>query len=58
MKNVILSSFFWGYTLMQIPSGYLAHKFGAKILLLCGLLLNGLTTILIPWGSKIVCSYN
>lgn len=43
---------------MQIPSGYLAHKFGAKILLLCALLLNGLTTILIPWGSKIVCSYN
>uniref|UniRef100_A0A336M251 CSON007770 protein n=1 Tax=Culicoides sonorensis TaxID=179676 RepID=A0A336M251_CULSO len=44
-QGVVLSSFFWGYVITQIPAGQLAQKFGPKILLLisigtcaCGLL--------------------
>lgn len=33
-QSVVLSSFFWGYVLTQIPAGQLAQKFGLKLLLL------------------------
>uniref|UniRef100_A0A336LZS5 Putative inorganic phosphate cotransporter n=1 Tax=Culicoides sonorensis TaxID=179676 RepID=A0A336LZS5_CULSO len=33
-QGVVLSSFFWGYVITQIPAGQLAQKFGPKILLL------------------------
>uniref|UniRef100_A0A1B0GQA5 Major facilitator superfamily (MFS) profile domain-containing protein n=1 Tax=Phlebotomus papatasi TaxID=29031 RepID=A0A1B0GQA5_PHLPP len=32
-QSLILSSFFWGYVLIQLPAGTWARKFGAKILL-------------------------
>ena len=28
--GIILSSFFWGYTLLQIPGGWLADRYGGK----------------------------
>lgn len=34
MNGIIISSFFIGYALMQIPGGWLADKFGAKKILL------------------------
>lgn len=33
VKGFVLSSFFVGYMLFQIPSGYLANRFGGKIVL-------------------------
>lgn len=33
-QGVVLSSFFWGYVLTQVPAGQLAQKFGPKVLLL------------------------
>ncbi|XP_043796655.1 putative inorganic phosphate cotransporter [Apis laboriosa] len=44
----ILSSFFWGYTIMQIPSGYIAAFWSAQKLLSFGLLLCGILNILTP----------
>ncbi|WP_289002132.1 MFS transporter [uncultured Megasphaera sp.] len=39
LVGVILSAFFWGYTLMQIPSGWLADRFGpGKTILGSGIL--------------------
>ncbi|XP_016990494.1 putative inorganic phosphate cotransporter isoform X1 [Drosophila rhopaloa] len=32
-KSLILSSFFWGYVLSQVPAGLLARRFGAKVVL-------------------------
>jgi len=36
--GIILSSFFWGYTLLQIPGGWLADRYGGKIVLCMGVL--------------------
>ncbi|EDW09103.1 putative inorganic phosphate cotransporter isoform X2 [Drosophila mojavensis] len=60
-KSLILSSFFWGYVLTQVPSGQLARKFGGKITLLVGLsicsVLNVLTPIFARWGDwQLVCA--
>ena len=31
MQGLVLSSFFWTYALMQVPSGLIADKFGARV---------------------------
>ncbi|XP_050586505.1 putative inorganic phosphate cotransporter isoform X2 [Bombus affinis] len=59
-QSLILSSFFWGYTIMQIPSGYIATVWSAQKLLSVGVLLCGIINILTPtvahYGSYIgVC---
>lgn len=48
IKSKLLSSFYWGYVLNQIPGGYLSKRYGAKILLLFGILLASILTILTP----------
>ncbi|XP_057320427.1 putative inorganic phosphate cotransporter [Microplitis mediator] len=60
--GVVLSSFFWGYTVMQIPSGYLAREWSAKQVLGWGVLINGLLSLLVPlandqggWGATCAC---
>lgn len=54
-KNVILSSFFWGYVLPQIGAGQLAKNYGPKWLLVIAMLVNAVFAFLIPtmadWGS-------
>ena len=45
---MIITSFFWGYTIMQIPSGYIAAVWSAQKLLSVGALLCGILNILIP----------
>lgn len=45
---MILSAFFWGYTVMQIPSGYIAGIWSAQKLLSIGVFLCGIFNILIP----------
>ena len=61
-KSMILSSFFWGYTAMQIPSGYIAGAWSAQKLLSYGMLLCGVFNILTPiaawygdWVGVCVC---
>lgn len=41
MQGLILSGFFWTYACMQIPGGFLADKFGARIILACSAILWG-----------------
>ena len=37
--GIILSAFFLGYAIMQIPGGWLADKFGAKRVLLMAVIM-------------------
>ncbi|XP_011308732.1 putative inorganic phosphate cotransporter [Fopius arisanus] len=46
--GIILSSFICGYAVMQIPSGYLARIWSAKMVLGIGILINGLGGLLCP----------
>ncbi|XP_076765702.1 putative inorganic phosphate cotransporter [Xylocopa sonorina] len=50
--STILSSFFIGYTVMQIPSGYIAGIWSAQKLLSCGILLCGILNILTPTAAR------
>lgn len=47
-KALVLSSFFWGYVITQIPGGQLAKKFGGKIMLLVSISLCSLLNLLTP----------
>lgn len=51
--GVILSSFFVGYTLLQIPGGWLADRFGGKIILTIGVLWWSAFTMLTPFAGTI-----
>ncbi|XP_024871213.1 putative inorganic phosphate cotransporter isoform X1 [Temnothorax curvispinosus] len=53
-QGYLLSSFFWGYVITQIPFGILAKRYGAKYFLGVGMLINSLFGLLVPvsayWG--------
>jgi MFS transporter, ACS family, solute carrier family 17 (sodium-dependent inorganic phosphate cotransporter), other len=52
-KGIVLSSFFLGYTLFQIPSGWLANRYGGKALVGWSLLAWSLMTILTPVATSV-----
>ncbi|XP_055846639.1 putative inorganic phosphate cotransporter [Episyrphus balteatus] len=59
-KSYILSSFFWGYSLFQLPGGYAARRFGVKRTILIGTFSGALLSLSIPfcvfWGGwQIFC---
>ncbi|KZC14291.1 Putative inorganic phosphate cotransporter [Dufourea novaeangliae] len=51
-KSIILSSFFWGYAVMQIPSGYIAGVWSGQKLLSLGMLVCSVLNILIPTAAE------
>ncbi|XP_071443502.1 sialin-like isoform X2 [Hetaerina americana] len=55
-QGIILSSFFWGYVLTQLPGGMLAEKIGGKHLVGFGILSTSILTLLTPaaahWGGS------
>lgn len=52
-QGLILSSFFWGYLLAQVPISHLAQRSGAKFLLTFASIACGLLTLLTPWAASI-----
>ncbi|ESO99487.1 hypothetical protein LOTGIDRAFT_113326 [Lottia gigantea] len=48
----LLSSFFYGYIILQLPGGWIASKFGAKRLVGAMMTLAGLITITMPLVAK------
>ena len=48
----VLSSFFYGYIVTQIPGGWLAGKYGGKRVMLIGLIIYGISTMLIPPAAR------
>nr|XP_021195151.2 putative inorganic phosphate cotransporter [Helicoverpa armigera] len=60
VQAVILSSFFWGYVILQVPAGELASRFGGKWLFTTSIVVNSAISLLLPtgaeWGGwKLVC---
>nr|CAD7598036.1 unnamed protein product [Timema genevievae] len=53
-QGYLLSSFFYGYVLTQIPFGILAKRYGSKYFLGIGMLINSVFGLLVPisahWG--------
>ncbi|XP_069689794.1 putative inorganic phosphate cotransporter isoform X2 [Periplaneta americana] len=52
-KSTILSSFFWGYVITQVPAGQLGQRFGPKILLTGALFMCSLFSILTPLAAEV-----
>ena len=53
--GMILSSFFVGYTILQIPGGWLADRFGGRRILSLGVLWWSLFTLLTPIAKTVTC---
>uniref|UniRef100_UPI00398F5BE5 sialin n=1 Tax=Pristiophorus japonicus TaxID=55135 RepID=UPI00398F5BE5 len=53
----ILSAFFYGYIITQIPGGYLAGRFGGKLLLGFGILGTSFLTLLTPPAAALGAYY-
>lgn len=53
LQGLLLASFFWGYVLTQLPGGFLASRFGGRILYGCGVLFTGILTLLTPPASHL-----
>ena len=51
--GIILSSFFFGYTLLQIPGGWLADRYGGKKVLTVGVLWWSVFTMITPFARSI-----
>jgi len=52
--GIILSSFFWGYTLLQIPGGWLADRYGGKKILGIGVLWWSFFTMITPLARTVM----
>ena len=52
MQGYILSSFFYGYVITQIPFGLLAKKYGAMRFLGWGMLINSVFAFLVPVAAR------
>ncbi|XP_063989350.1 putative inorganic phosphate cotransporter isoform X2 [Diachasmimorpha longicaudata] len=46
--GIILSSFYWGYAVVQVPLGHVARIWSAKTVLGIGMLISGIGSILSP----------
>ena len=52
-QGLILGAFFWGYLLTQIPGGWLAERFGGKMVFGWFMALAGVATLLTPVGASL-----
>ena len=50
--GLILGSFFFGYVITQLPSGWLGTRFGGKYLLGLGVLCTSVLTIFTPLAAR------
>ncbi|XP_025207799.1 putative inorganic phosphate cotransporter [Melanaphis sacchari] len=51
-QGLILSSFFWGYVITQMPGGMLADLYGGKATLGLGMLFSSIGTIITPFVAR------
>ncbi|XP_071957781.1 sialin-like [Antedon mediterranea] len=52
-RQMILSSFYYGYTVTAFPGGWLACRVGGKPIIFCILILSSILTALIPWSAGV-----
>lgn len=60
-QSTILSSFFWGYVITQIPAGQIAERFGPKMIIFFAMLISSLLTMVTPLcasygGWQLLCA--
>ncbi|XP_047991090.1 putative inorganic phosphate cotransporter [Leguminivora glycinivorella] len=62
MQSVILSSFFWGYMIFQVPGGLLADKIGGSVLVGISIGSNSIISLILPsaavyggWYAVCIC---
>eukprot|EP01062_Namystynia_karyoxenos_P015700 TRINITY_DN15715_c0_g1_i1.p1 TRINITY_DN15715_c0_g1~~TRINITY_DN15715_c0_g1_i1.p1 ORF type:complete len:555 (+),score=155.36 TRINITY_DN15715_c0_g1_i1:82-1665(+) len=48
-QGLVLSSFFWGYVVFQVPGGLLAARYGGKIVFGLGVLGTAILTFVLPF---------
>ncbi|XP_056640310.1 putative inorganic phosphate cotransporter [Diorhabda sublineata] len=53
-KNIMLSSFFWGYICLQIGAGQLAKNYGPKLFLFAAIFITSLFTLLTPYMGALI----
>lgn len=53
VAGLLLSAFFWSYTLMQIPAGWLIDRYGTKRVLAGGYFLWSASCIVTGWTSSL-----
>lgn len=51
-RAAITNAFYWGYVLTQVPSGWLAQRYGGKRVFGFLLLASSLSTALIPVAAR------
>lgn len=51
-KGLILSSFFYGYILTQLPGGWLASKYGGKVVFGNGIVITAVLSLMTPLAVK------
>lgn len=48
MQGLILGAFFYGYIVTQLPGGWLASRYGGKVVFGCGVLLTSVAALFTP----------
>lgn len=54
-QGYLLSAFFYGYVITQIPFGILAKRYGSKYFLGVGMMINSVFGLLVPMSAH--CGY-
>ena len=52
LRGIMLSAFFWGYIITQVPTGWLTSRWGSKLVITVGMLVANVANILIPVAAR------
>jgi len=52
MKGTVLSAFFWGYALSQVPGGAAAQRYGGRVMLLLSFALWSTVSVVTPTDAR------
>jgi ACS family sodium-dependent inorganic phosphate cotransporter-like MFS transporter 5 len=52
IQQLIITSFYWGYLLLQIPGGRWAEQYGGKRLISASIFASALCTLLVPLAAR------
>ncbi|XP_067658569.1 uncharacterized transporter slc-17.2-like isoform X1 [Haliotis asinina] len=51
-QSGMLSAYFYGYMVIQIPGGWLAGRYGGKNVMFIGMLIGSIASLLLPIGAR------
>ena len=52
LRGIMLSAFFWGYIITQVPTGWLTSRWGSKLVITVATLVANVANILIPVAAR------